>query len=123
MGSAGVDTNSAFFTHRLTYLQRMNEEDQRLTKNLTMEEKADLFSQINYDPKGEKLSVLPADYIMQHVTLIIKTCHNFVHNESREEIVAILHVYILRKPEVDKLNLVSGHKLQTILLSNRRRSK
>ena len=91
MGSAGVDTNSAFFTHRPDLnLQRMNEEDQRLTKNLTMEEKADLFSQINYDPKGEKLSVLPADYIMQHVTLIIKKLAiTFVtHNESREEIVA-----------------------------------
>ena len=112
MGSAGVDTNSAFFTHRPDLnLQRMNEEDQRLTKNLTMEEKADLFSQINYDPKGEKLSVLPADYIMQHVTLIIKKLAiTFVtHNESREEIVAdTTCLHILRKPEVDKIEFSIG---------------
>ena len=39
-------------------LQGMDEADEQLTKDLTAAERNQLFSQINYDPKTEKLSIL-----------------------------------------------------------------
>ena len=86
-------------------------EGDALMRTLSPQEKADLFSYIKYDPKAEKLRVLPADYVMQHLNVIIKTTQIvFVtENGSKEELVATTTAFhVLRYPEVDRLEFSVG---------------
>ena len=86
-------------------------EGEEATSKLSLEEKLELYSYISYNPKAEKLRVLPSDYIMQQLHVIIKqTQFTFVtKNGSKEDLVASTTcLHILRKPEVDKIEFSIG---------------